>query len=134
MLTDLQAAIVGRLRNDAAVTAIVPAADIFDRSSRPERPIYVVIGEDQIVREGATLADRHWRTFTTMHLWHRAQDFATLKNLTDAIRAAVREPFTLPDARVVRLTFEGARFLRDPGGEYLHAVVTIEALIEEPVQ
>lgn len=129
----LQTAIVARLRATPAVIALCPAANIFDRSMRPEVPVSIVLGEDQLVNEGLTYARNHISVFTTLHLWNKVQDFATLKNLTDAIRAAMRVPLHLSVANVVQTVFSGARFLRDPGGEYVHAVVTFESLIEESV-
>lgn len=129
----LQSAIVARLRATPAVVALCPAANIFDRSKRPEVPISIVLGEDQIVFEGLTYSENHVSVFTTLHLWNQAQDFATLKNLADAIRSAMRPRLILSGASIVRTAFSGARFLRDPGGEYVHAVVTFESLIEEVV-
>lgn len=128
----LQKAIVARLRGTPAVVALCPSAAIFDRSTRPEVPICILLGEDQVVFEGLTYAQNHVSIFTTLHLWQKAQDFTTLKNLADAIRSAMRPRLFLFGATVVRTAFSGARFLRDPGGEYVHAVVTFESLIEEP--
>lgn len=78
----LQAAIVARLRATPAVTALCPAANIFDRSMRPEVPISIVLGEDQVVFEGITLAGNHVSIFTTLHLWNKAQDTLSREGYT----------------------------------------------------
>jgi hypothetical protein len=130
----LQKAVVVRLRGNADVTALVPAADIFDRSTRPERPICVNLGEDQIVRDPITLADDCVRVYFTMHLWHRAQDFEIVKNLGDAIRKAMSARFVVSGIHVAYLAFGDARYMRDPGGEYVHGVLTFNALVQEPAE
>lgn len=128
----LQKALVTRLRGDAGVLAIVPAADIMDRSTRPERDLCVLVGEDHMVRDDLLLSDNVSKMYLTLHLWHRAQDFATVKNLSDAIRKAMRMRLVVPGINVVYAAFVDARYLRDPGGEYVHGVVTFSAMIIEP--
>ena len=128
----MQKAVVARLRGDAGVTALVPADGIFDRSMRPELPICIVLGEDQVVREPLTYQDDHVRVYFTLHLWQQAQDFSVIKNLGDAIRKAMRARFVVPGIYVVYSSFGDARYMRDPGGEYLHGVLTFSALIQEP--
>lgn len=128
----LQKAIVARLRGNADVIALVPAADIFDRSTRPERPVCVIIGEDQVVRDPITYADDTVRVYTTLHLWNKAQDFELVKNVGDAIRRAMRARFVVAGMYVVYTAFGDARYMRDPGGEYVHGVVTFNFLVQEP--
>lgn len=133
LAVQLQTSIVTRLRATTAVTSLVPSSDIFDRSQRPERPVCIVVGEDQIVDEPHTLADDSLRAYATLHVWHLSQDMTTVKNISDAIRAAIKPQFTLATARVVRLKFASARFMRDPGGVYVHGVVTLSVLMQEMV-
>lgn len=128
----MQKAVVTRLRGSADVLAIVPSADIMDRSTRPEKNICIILGENQIVREPITYDDAHIRLFVTMHLWHRAQEFSTLMNLADAIRKAMRARFVVPGIYVHYMALVDCRYLRDPGGEYVHGVVTFSVVIQEP--
>jgi hypothetical protein len=128
----MQKAVVARLRGDTAVTALVPAADIFDRSTRPEKSICVVLGEEQIVREPMTFQDNHVRVYLTLHLWHKSQDFATVKNLGDAIRKAMRARLVAMGVAVIYFAFDSVRYMRDPDGEYVHGVVTFNSLVQEP--
>jgi hypothetical protein len=129
----LQSAIVTRLRQTSAVTALVNADDIFDRSQRPERDVCIVVGEDQVIDEPHTLADDSLRAYVTLHVWHLSQNFTLVKNISDAIRAAIKAPMAIAGARIVRLKFQNARFMRDPGGNYIHGVVTLNALLQEGV-
>jgi Protein of unknown function (DUF3168) len=129
----LQTAIVTRLRQTPAVTGLVNADNIFDKSQRPESDLCIVVGEDQILDEPHTLADDSLRAYVTLHVWHKSPNFETVKNVSDAIRAAIRAPMTIEAARIVRLRFQNARFLRDPGGNYVHGVVTLNVLLQEPV-
>jgi hypothetical protein len=127
----LQSAIVDRLRQTAAVTDLVTADDIFDRSQRPERDLCIVVGEDQIIDEPHTLADDSLRAYVTLHIWHKSQHTLMVKNVADAIRVAIRAPIAINAARIVRLKFQNARVLRDPGGNYIHGIVTLNALLQE---
>jgi hypothetical protein len=130
---NLQTALVARLRGAAAVTALVPADAIFDRSDRPERPVCIIVGEDQMIREEMNLADDTVRNYFTLHVWRQARDFGTVKNIVDAIRLAIRDPWSVVGADVIRFVFESVRYIRDPDAEYVHAVVTLNALVQEPV-
>jgi hypothetical protein len=127
---DLQSALVARLRGDTNVTALCPADCIFDRSMRPEKDVCVILGEGDINRYPLTLHDDSILIYPTLHLWNRAQDFALVKNLGDAIRTSFRARF----AGVVRFAFKQAHYMRDPGGNYVHGVLTFSALIQEVVQ
>jgi hypothetical protein len=129
----LQIAVVTRLRQTSAVTALISGDAIFDRSQRPELDLCIVVGEDQWMDEPHTLADDSLRAYLTLHVWHLSQNFTTVKNVNDAIRQAIRAPMAIADARIVRLKYQSGRFLRDPGGNYVHGVVTLNALLQESV-
>lgn len=129
----LQKAIVARLRGNASVTGFVPAADIFDRSGRPERRMCVVLGEEQLVSEPLTFDDSHVRIYVTLHLWDKSQDFYAIKSLGDAIRKAMSTRFVIMGLYVAGQYFGGARYMRDPDGEFLHGVMTFNYLIQEPM-
>ncbi len=64
----LQTAIRSRLIAAPAVTALVPADSIFDRSGRPERDTCIIIGE------GHSIYSDRYRTFfdkayATINIW-----------------------------------------------------------------
>ncbi len=128
----IQKALVARLRGNADVTNIVPATDIFDRSKRPERDRCIVLGEEQFVQETTTLNDASARVYVTLHLWNKAQDFELVKALGDAVRKALKPRFVISGLYVAGQYFGGARYLRDPDGEFVHGVLTMTFLIMEP--
>lgn len=128
----VQKAIRARLVADAAVTALVPAASILDRNSRPAPDPSIILGEDQAV-DGGFVDRGPLRVYSTLHLWKAEPGLVGVKEIAGAIRAAIRagrlEPidgFAFGDAFV-----SDERFLRDPDGETAHGVVTIETLVSE---
>ncbi|MDQ0347863.1 DUF3168 domain-containing protein [Ancylobacter vacuolatus] len=126
----MQQAIRARLTGDASVLALVPAANIFDRHSRPERFPCIILGEGQAVRDNLTLADNHVRLFSTIHVWTRDGDLVSARAIAGAVGVALRGRF-FGDRAAVRARYRDARFMRDPDGETGHGVLTFEALVEE---
>lgn len=120
-----------KLATDAAVTVLVPAANIFDTNSRPETWPRIVLGEDQEL-PADDVVGRYTRLYSTLHVWNREPGLAEAKAIADAIRRALRgQLWTLGNYRCIDCRFDGARFLRDPDGETAHGVVTFESVIEE---
>lgn len=127
----LQKAIRGRLVGTPAVSALVPAEAIFDRNTRPERYPCVVIGEAQTVAEPITFSRRHVRVTHTLHVWAQENATTSAKGIAGAVRSALRSDLTIDDHRVLDHQVTGIRVMRDPAGTLSHAVVTLEALVEE---
>ncbi|MBN8999563.1 MAG: DUF3168 domain-containing protein [Rhizobiales bacterium] len=128
----VQKAIRARLVDTSAVTALVPAANILDRNSRPAPDPSIVLGEDQLVDAGFVDRDPA-RVYSTLHLWKREAGLTGVKAIAGAIRAAIRggrldpvDGYQFGDCFVSQ-----ERFLRDPDGETAHGVVTIETLVSE---
>jgi hypothetical protein len=129
----LQTAIRGRLVATPAVTSLVPAAHIFDRSRRPERFPSIVLGEGQTVRERVTLVRRHFRAFANLHIWTEDESTGSAKAVAWAVIQSIRSArLSLDDWHVIELTVDDARYMRDPKPELSHGVVTVSALVEEP--
>ena len=127
---DLQTAIRTRLVNHPAVTALVPASAILDRHTRPELDRLIIIGEGQHFASDS-YESWHERVFLTVHVWIHADDFAVCKTVADAIRRALRGTPWHASGHVVHGATITSRFLRDPGGEYAHGVVSIDAVLME---
>lgn len=128
----VQTAIRTRLVATAAVVALVSADAIFDRSTRPEVFPCVVIGDGQTVNEGVTYSRRHIRVFADLHLWVETASLADVKGLAGAVSKALRGGAHVTEGFIcLDLFVSGTRFLRDPGGVLAHAVVAVEALLEE---
>jgi hypothetical protein len=129
----LQKTIRARLIAAGAVTALVPADAIFDRSARPERYPCIIIGEGY-----SDYADRfesfHDATVSDLHIWTEEAGLIGAKAIAGAIRAALQDgPWAVDDHLCTNLTVARARFLRDPDGMHAHGVVTIEAILQEAV-
>jgi hypothetical protein len=126
---ELQAAIRAALIADPGVTALVPPANIYDRSRRPEVFPSVILGED--MEQDAGL-DENVRCFirvtSTIHVWQREPSSVGVKRIAAVIRAAVATRVSgFEDVR-----FESARFIRDPDGETAHGIITFESIVRSP--
>lgn len=131
----LQKAIRMCLAGDAGVTALVPAASIFDKNSLPEKFPCIILGEDQIVDEAFDLKRSIVRVYSTLHVWAREPGLVEAKKIAGAIRRAVRRGrFIAPsdgDFTCCDLQISGMRFVRDRDGESSHGIITIESLVQE---
>ncbi|ABA04881.1 hypothetical protein Nwi_1620 [Nitrobacter winogradskyi Nb-255] len=130
----LQKAIRLRLINTAAVTALVPAANILDRNERPAPSPSIILGEDQEVDEDFTLKRDYIRVYSTLHIWKTEPSTAGVKAIAGAVRKAIGRVRRLdigdPDFVCADCRVDGVRYLRDPGGEMSHAVLTINSLVQ----
>ncbi|NTA48027.1 DUF3168 domain-containing protein [Agrobacterium tumefaciens] len=129
----LQKAIRARLITDATVTNVVPAANILDRNERPNPRPSIVIGEGQSVDEGDSIARTLTRVYLDLHVWVEEPSTEISKRISGGIRKAILlgkfaqlDGFHFADCRV-----RGSRFMRDPDGQTSHAIVTIDALVQE---
>ncbi len=129
----LQKAIRNRLSSIGDVVSLVPAASILDRNERPNPRPSIVIGEAQSVDEGLSVARTLTRVYLDLHVWVEEPSTEISKRIAGAVRKAIHgaslqlDPgFHCADCRV-----RGSRFLRDPDGKTSHAVVTVDALVQE---
>lgn len=128
----LQKAMGARLAGFPAVTGLVPSANIVDAHGRPARFPSVILGDGQEVAADLTFERRHVNVFVNLHVWDRSPSFTSIKAIAGAIRAALHgAELVLDEGQLLDLKHAGTRYLRDPDGQTAHAVVTIEALVEE---
>lgn len=129
----LQKALRARLISSSAVVTLVPAAAILDRNARPNPDPAIVLGEALSIDDGDSIARRRTRIVSTLHVWRREPSTAGVKAIAGAIRAAVQsEPLRLDAGfHAVDCRVPSMRFLRDRDGETSHAVVTVEAIVQE---
>lgn len=127
----LQKAVASRLKSEPAVLALVPAASIADRHGLPTLSPCVIIGADQTIREPISLADRSARVVLSIHVWVKGQSLVAVKQLAGAVAVALRLPLIVDGHRVVQFAFSQTQFMRDPGGEWGHGVMTFESLVVE---
>ncbi|MDI7864091.1 DUF3168 domain-containing protein [Rhizobiaceae bacterium n13] len=131
--TALQKAVRDRLVESDIVSVLVPGASILDRNERPAPSPSIIIGEGQSVDEGDSLDRNRVTVFLDLHVWKKEPSTAGVKAIAGAVRTAIHsgrlvlaEGFHCIDASV-----QSMRFLRDPDGETSHAVVTINAKVQE---
>jgi hypothetical protein len=125
-----QIAIRARLVAEPAVTALVPALQIFDGPSRPETFPCIIIGTGQTVLEPITLTRAHVRVTLDLHLWNDGDGLETVKLIARAATNALAGKPSIDGYRVVDWSVTGTRFMRDPA-KVGHAVTSIEALLQE---
>ena len=130
---EVQKALRGRLIASAAVTALVPAANILDTNQRPAPRPAIILGDSQSIDEGTSLRRSHWRIYHTLHIWVREPSLQRAKTIAAAIHGELRTARLLLGGGLHcgDLHVTGQRFLRDPDGEHSHGVVTVEALVSE---
>lgn len=131
----LQKAVRNRLTSEVIITDLVPAASILDRNERPAPSPSIVMGEGQSVDEGNSIARTLTRVYLDLHVWKKEPSTEGVKAIAGAIRAAINasrfahiSAFHFSDCYV-----QNIRFLRDPDGETSHAIVTVNALVQEVV-
>lgn len=123
----LQLAVHGRLLACPELIAMVPATSILDRHARPEGDAMIIIGT------GSTVYADDYRTFADqayldVHVWTRETDFRQSKAIAHLVREALRRaPWSAGPSYMVHGASIDARFVRDPGGEFSHAIVGISA-------
>jgi hypothetical protein len=123
---------VTAMRARAELTALVPAANIFDRHSRPESFPCIVVGEGQTVSDEATClvaAEVH----LTLHVWTRENSMTACKSIAGEVQRALRNLSGTLDGWACDFNFEDALYLRDPSGEHSHGVLTFTVLAEDIV-
>jgi hypothetical protein len=126
----LQKLLRGRLAAATAVTALVTATSIEDRSGVPETFPCILIG-DGFTDHADNYDSFHERTFADIHLWTEELGLARCKAIAAAVRDALRTgPWSVDGHTCVHLTVARSRFLRDPDGSYGHGVLTIEAILQ----
>ncbi|WP_421360290.1 DUF3168 domain-containing protein [Agrobacterium rosae] len=128
----LQKAIRARLVGSANLLALVPAANILDRNERPNPRPSIVIGEGQSVDEDDSIARTRTRVYLDLHVWVEERSTETSKRIAGAIKRSVSERFSPVDGfHFADCRVRGSRFMRDPDGRTSHAIVTIDALVQE---
>lgn len=125
----LQKTVRGILVASSVTTLVAPTA-IMDRGTRPEVFPCVILGDGQTVLEGASYSRKLVRVFLDLHLWTKGSDLASVKVLAGAVSNALADVKpAVEDHDTVDFKVASTRFMRDPSGEYGHAVVTVEALL-----
>lgn len=133
--TAVQIALRQRFISTSAVIALVPASNILDRNQRPAPDPSIILGEDQVVDTGLTIARDYVRVYSTIHIWKKEVSLSGVKLIAGAIRRALGRvtrldiadtDFVCSDCKI-----DSARFLRDPDGETSHGIMVINCLVQQ---
>jgi hypothetical protein len=125
----IQKAIVGRLRTDGGVTALVGTRVYDQPPPNPTFP-YISLGPDNVVPSRADCYDGSDVTIQ-IDAWSRAVGFPEVKAISEAVRLALHEyPLSVTDHRVIDVAMTEARVLRDPDALTNHAALTFRVLTE----
>lgn len=125
---NLQSQIRALLAADSAVTALVPAANIFDKHAAGETFPKIQLGEHFESDADLTIERSMTKVLSTIHVWTRDGGLAGANTIANAIRAALAGKIIgFVDAR-----FVDARFMRDDDGKTAHGVMHFEALFWSP--
>jgi hypothetical protein len=129
----LQKAVRTRLVGSSSITALVPAANILDRNARPNPDPSIILGAGLSIDDGDSIARDRTRVVLDLHVWKKEPSTAGVKAIGGAIRSAIRSAALVLDAgfHAADCRVSSMRFLRDPDGLTSHAVVTVEAIVQE---
>jgi len=133
---EAQIAIVGALKNDAALTALIGGRvyDHVPRDPTTKRVTadfpYVSLGAEQEVPETYECIDGA-EIIQQIDVWSRDPGFREVKRIAKAVKEAlVNTPLSLSDNALVYLAYDGRRVFRDPDGLTSHAALTFRIGVE----
>jgi hypothetical protein len=123
---------VTAMRSRAALTSLVPTANIMDRNERPEVFPCIVVGEAQTMADEADCVVGS-EVFLTLHVWTQENTFTNCKTIAGEIRRALYHLSGIQNGFALDFNFDDSRFLRDPSGIHSHGVVTFRIFAEDTV-
>lgn len=127
-----QKLLVETLRTRPALTALVPAANIFDKNKLPEIFPCIIIGEGQTVADDAQCIVAS-EVYMTVHVWTTEPGMAACKSIAGEIRRAVKDLSAVVDGIALDAFFEDSNFMRGSTGDNAHGVVSVKFLAEDLV-
>jgi len=126
----LRAAVHDALAADAALTALLGGAKIYDEPPRAAAFPYVTLGETRIAdySTGSETGEEHQ---LTLHAWSRQGGHREAHLIAGALLAALDEaPLPLADNHLVNFRFSVADVRREADGRTYHALVRFRAVTE----
>ncbi|MER2536029.1 MAG: DUF3168 domain-containing protein [Rhizobiaceae bacterium] len=132
---ELQIAIVGALKSDSVVRALV-GGRIYDDVPRDASGKvtahfpYISFGPEQTLPDGYDCQDGSEITIQ-IDAWSRAVGFPEVKKIAAAVRKVLHDAdLPINENALVSMEFENRRVLRDPDGKTSHAVIIFRAVVE----
>ena len=133
---ELQIAIVGLLKNNADLSALVDGR-IYDRvppdaaGKVTAKFPYVSLGPDQEITDDAECL-RASEFILQIDAWSREAGFPEVKRIARAIEDALNDvELDLTDNAAIYFHYDGRRIFRDPDGLTSHAALTFVAGVEK---
>lgn len=125
----LQAAIVGALKADSGLLALVGTRVYDEVPVSPAFP-YVTLGPVQVLPDKADCIDGV-EIFPQIDAWSRTRGSPEAKRIGAAIVAALDDQdLTVSGSLVVVFELQSINYLRDPDGLTHHAAITFRALLQ----
>lgn len=126
---ELQAAIIGKLKNDAGVQAVVGQRVYDEVPPNPTFP-YISLGDNQVLPDKADCIDGV-ELFWQIDGWARDPTFPMPKKISKAVVAALDDqPITVTGYAVVVCELNTTNYLRDPDGITRHVAISFRFLIQ----
>ena len=127
---ELQAAIVGRLKGDAGVTAVVGQRIYDEVPSNPTFP-YISIGDNQVLPDKADCIDGT-EIFWQLDGWARDPTYPRTKSFSKAVVAALDDTtaLTVTGYNVVIVELNTVNYLHDPDGITRHVAMNFRFLLQ----
>lgn len=126
---ELQSAIIGKLKSDSGVQAVV-GQRVYDEV--PEHPTfpYVSIGDNQVLPDKAECIDGV-EIFWQLDGWARDPTFPRCKQISKAVVAALDDQeITVSGYSVIVCEINTVNYLHDPDGITRHVAINFRFLIQ----
>jgi len=126
----VQKTLRSRLIASSAVTALVTVGNVALDARRPEAMPCIVIGPATV--NFMDCFDVFFdEVFCDLHLWTNESGLSSVKEIAGAIRAVIdASVLTIEGFRVVNSKLASARYVRDPDGEHVHGILSVEAIVQ----
>lgn len=128
----IQRAIRARLAADPAVTALVPAERIFDGRWRTDQLPCIIVGEGSVNYSNEYTETYYNEVYLDVHVWAREEGFEQTKEICGAIRNCLKQaPWSVDSYFVQGISPSNARFIRGKDAENAHAIISVDAVMQE---
>lgn len=126
---ELQAAIVGKLKNDPGVQAVVGQRIYDEVPNNPTFP-YISLGDNQVLPDKAACIDGT-EIFWQIDGWARDPTFPMVKKISKAVIAAMDDQdITVTGYAVIVCELNTTNYLHDPDGITRHVAINFRFLIQ----
>lgn len=132
----LQGAIVAALKANGALPDVVgkrvydqPPDDKVAKTKSGALFPYITVGDGQVLGDDTEDCGDGSEVFVQIDAWSRAPGYPEVKQISAAIRAALKPVPILAGFTVDVVEFQSCQYLRDPDGLTRHAAITFRYLI-----